>query len=311
MLETSARLLRLLSLFQSRRYWTGAALSTELGVTARTLRRDVDKLRNLGYPVHSSSGTEGGYQMGAGAAMPPLLLDDDEAVAAFVGLQQIAGAGEAAVRALVKMEQILPARLVGKVGALQSVVVTSSSSGVAVDGKLLTVLAGACRDRIGVRFRYADHGGRASVRRVEPFRLVLASGRWYLVAWDLDRDAWRTFRVDRISSRPAMEVRFVARPAPAEDLGSFVRDGYWRTVEKCRARARVALGAVEAAKRYPGGVFTAISDTECEWEVAGSCWDAVAMHLGWLGVDFNVPGPVELLEALQRLEKRYGRAALQ
>lgn len=307
MLETSTRLLRLLSLFQSRRYWTGPALAAEMGVTARTVRRDVDKLRSLGYPVDSSSGTEGGYQMGAGAQMPPLLLDDDEAVAVFVGLRQIAGVGEAAMRALGKMEQLLPARLAGRVGALQSVVVTGSA--VAVDGKLLALLAGACRDLRGVRFRYTDHGGKISARRVEPFKLVLAEGRWYLVAWDVDRQAWRTFRVDRVAGKATVEERFTAREGPAEDLRAFVREGYWRSVETCRARVRVFLSAEEASKRFPGGVFAATSDRECDWEAAASSWDRLAIHLGWMGADFTLPnGPAELVAAVRRMETRYGRA---
>ena len=308
MLETSARLLRLLSLFQSRRYWTGPALAAEMGVTARTVRRDVDKLRSLGYPVDSSSGTEGGYQMGAGAAMPPLLLDDDEAVAVFVGLRQIAGVGEAAVRALGKMEQLLPSRLAGRVGALQSVVVTGSA-GVAVDGKLLALLAGACRDLRGVRFRYTDHGGKISARHVEPFKLVLAEGRWYLVGWDMDREAWRTFRVDRMAGKATVEGRFVARAGPADDLRAFVREGYWRSLEQCRARVRFFLPAEEAGKRYPGGLFTAVSDNECDWEAAASSWDRMAIQLGWMGADFAVPdGPAELVAAVRRLEARYRRA---
>jgi predicted DNA-binding transcriptional regulator YafY len=308
MLETSARLLRLLSLFQSRRYWTGPALAAEMGVTARTVRRDVDKLRSLGYPVDSSSGAEGGYQMGAGAQMPPLLLDDDEAVAVFVGLRQIAGVGEAAVRALGKMEQLLPARLVGRVGALQSVVVTGAASA-AVDGKLLALLAGACRDLRGVRFRYTDHGGKISTRRVEPFKLVLAEGRWYLVAWDVDREAWRTFRADRIAGKATTEERFVAREGPADDLRAFVREGYWRSIETCRARVRVFLSAEEAGKRFSGGVFMAISDGECEWAAAASSWDRLALHLGWMGADFALPnGPAELVAAVRQMEARYGRA---
>jgi predicted DNA-binding transcriptional regulator YafY len=308
MLETSARLLRLLSLFQSRRYWAGAELARELEVTSRTLRRDVDKLRSLGYPVHSSSGTEGGYQMGAGAEMPPLLLDDDEAVAVFVGLQQIAGVGEAPVRALAKMEQILPARLARRVAALRAVVVTAGAADVVVDAKTLTMLAGACRDQESLRFRYSDHGGRDSARRVEPYRLVVTRGHWYLVGWDLDKGDWRTFRVDRIGARPVVGERFAGRPAPAGDLASFVSEGYWRSLEKCRARVRVTISAEEAVRRYPGGVYERIDEEACYWEAGATCWEKLAMHLGWMGADFVVEGPEELIEELRRMKERYERA---
>ena len=246
MLETSARLLRLLSLLQARRNWAGAALAAELEVTTRTLRRDVDKLRGLGYPIRSSAGTEGGYQLGAGTEMPPLLLDDEEAVAVVVGLGQIAGVGEAAARALGKIEQILPGRLAARVGALQQVVVTAGES-VAVDARVLAVLAGACRDQLALRFAYQDRGGAESGRRVEPFRLVCAQRRWYLVGWDLDRADWRTFRVDRVSRAKAGE-RFAERPGPAKDLAAFVTEGYWRRIETCRARVWVAIPVEEAAR---------------------------------------------------------------
>src|SRR6204780_503215 len=174
MLETSARLLRLLSLFQARRYWSGAELSERLEVTARTLRRDVDKLRSLGYPVNSTSGTAGGYQLGAGATLPPLLLDDDEAVAVAVGLRTaasgtVAGIEEASLRALSKLEQVLPERLRKRVTALHSSVVPMLHAGPKVDGKVLSIIAGACRDRDALRFSYRSHDGTASTRNVEPY----------------------------------------------------------------------------------------------------------------------------------------------
>lgn len=309
MLETSARLLRLLSLLQSRRCWAGPALAAEVGVTSRTLRRDVEKLRGLGYPIHSSPGADGGYQLGAGRDMPPLLLDDDEAVAVFVGLRQMAGVEEASVRALAKMEQILPGRLARRVAALQAVVVQARpAAGPRVDAKTLTLLAAACREQESLRFRYADHGGKASARRVEPYRLVYATERWYLVAWDADRGDWRTFRVDRISGRPVAGERFAARQGPARDLAAFVTEGYWRSLEKCRTRVKVMLGAEAAAARYPGGVFERIDEGSCYWEAGAPGWDRLAMHLGWMGVDFEVEGPEELLAALRVMEERYRRA---
>src|SRR5262245_23675852 len=177
MLETSARLLRLLSLFQGRKYWSGTDLAGRLEVTSRTLRRDVDKLRNLGYPIHASSGVEGGYQLGAGSTMPPLLLDDDEAVAVALGLRAAAagaiqGVEEASVRALAKIEQILPPRLARRVAALQAMIVTPDRTASAADARTLSVIAGACRDLEVLRFRYSDYTGTASARAVEPYRLV-------------------------------------------------------------------------------------------------------------------------------------------
>ncbi|HEU0120483.1 MAG TPA: YafY family protein [Bryobacteraceae bacterium] len=313
MLETSARLLQLLSLFQSRRYWTGADLAGRLSVTPRTLRRDVDKLRTLGYPIHSCPGAEGGYQMGAGRDMPPLLLDDDEAVAVFIGLRQAASGGvegveEASVRALAKMEQILPPRLGRRVAALQSVVVTQPLPEKPVDAKTLTVLAGACRDQEALKFQYFDHAGTFSERTVEPYRLVHTGRRWYLVAWDVHREDWRTFRLDRIKSRPAAGARFAARPGPAGDLASFATEGYWRSIENCRARVKFQLPMEEALRRYPGGIFTPVDTESCIWEASGTSFDRLAMHLGWMGVDFTVDGPPELLEAIGRLQDRYRRA---
>lgn len=215
MLETSARLLRLLSLLQSHREWSGSELAGRLGVTARTVRRDVDRLRELGYPVNASPGTGGGYQLGAGAELPPLLLDDEEAVAVAVGLrsaagQGIDGIGESSVRALAKLEQVLPSRLRRRVGALNAFTVPllRGPQLSAVDPGVLTELANACRDAERLRFEYRDHGGAATRRTVEPHRLVCTERRWYLVGWDVDRADWRTFRVDRVTPRPPHGPRF-------------------------------------------------------------------------------------------------------
>ncbi|MBO4275626.1 helix-turn-helix transcriptional regulator, partial [Microbispora triticiradicis] len=216
MLETSARLLRLLSLLQARRDWPGATLADQLGVSERTVRRDVDRLRELGYPVESTRGTDGGYRLVAGTAMPPLLLDDDEAVAAAIGLRAaagVAGVEEAAERAAAKLEQVLPSRLRRRVGALQthSEPVPPDRPGPAIDPAVLGVLAAACRDRERLRFDYRAHDGSSGVRIVEPYRLVSWGRRWYLVAWDTGRDDWRTFRVDRIAPRTPTGPRFPPR----------------------------------------------------------------------------------------------------
>src|SRR5579862_7093394 len=183
MLQTSARLLRLLSLFQAQRYWSGAELSVRLDVTGRTLRRDVDRLRSLGYPVHSTSGVAGGYQLGAGATLPPLLLDDDEAVAVALGLRTsavggVSGLEEASVRALLKLEQVLPPRLRGRVAAVHGFVVPLQGHGPSVDAERLSIIANSCRDHECIRFTYHDRKGAPSVRTVEPHRLVHTGYRW-------------------------------------------------------------------------------------------------------------------------------------
>ncbi len=309
MLETSARLLRLLALFQSRRYWSGADLAARLEVTPRSLRRDVDKLRSLGYPIHSSPGAGGGYQMGAGQEMPPLLLDDEEAVAVAAGLRQVAGIEEASARAMAKLDQLLPTRLQRRVAALQSAVVTAPS--VPVDAKTLALFASACRDSLTLRFRYQDHNGQATQRTVEPHRLVHTSLRWYLVAWDLARDGWRTFRLDRVAPRPATGAGFRPRPAPAADLADFVQQGYWRSRETCRARVRLLLPVEEAARRLPcaAGTLEAGGPGWCWLDTASTCWDSLAMRILWTGAAFEVDSPEELRQAFAAIAARCVTAA--
>jgi predicted DNA-binding transcriptional regulator YafY len=212
MTETSGRLLKLLSLLQTRRDWPGGELAERLGVSGRTIRRDVERLRELGYPVDAVTGPAGGYRLHAGTAMPPLLLDDDEAVAIAVGLRTAAGASvtgieETSIRALVKLEQVLPSHLRRRVNALSSVLATLPASGPMVDPEALTTIAGACRDRERLRFAYRTRDAQESRRHVEPHSLVNLGRRWYLVAWDCDRTGWRTFRVDRLELRAARAAR--------------------------------------------------------------------------------------------------------
>ncbi len=229
MLDTSARLLRLLSLLQAHRDWSGGDLADRLGVTPRTVRRDIDRLRELGYPVHSTPGTAGGYQLGAGAELPPLLLDDEEAVAVAVGLRSAAegsveGIEETSVRALAKLEQVLPHHLRRRVGALTAFTVPmpGRTGGPRVDAATLTELAHACRDCQRLRFDYVSHDGTVTRRNVEPHRLVSTQRRWYLVAWDVDRADWRTYRADRITPDPAARPA-VHAPAPASGGSRGVR----------------------------------------------------------------------------------------
>nr|WP_198535996.1 MULTISPECIES: transcriptional regulator [Pseudofrankia] len=224
----SSRMLRLLGLLQTHRYWTGVELADRLEVSARTLRRDVDRLRELGYPVLASRGVAGGYQLKAGAAVPPLLLDDEEAVAIVVGLRaavagSVAGVEEAAVRALAKVAQVIPRRLRHRADALGAYTVPVPVGGPAVDAGMLTAIALAARAEERLRFGYTDREGAATHRHVEPHRLVSLSGRWYLVGFDVDRSGWRTFRLDRITEPLTTGGRFRPRELPGGDAAAFVR----------------------------------------------------------------------------------------
>ena len=222
-MTTSTRLLRLLSLLQGRRDWTGPQLADELGVTTRTVRNDVERVRELGYPVQASPGVAGGYRLGAGTALPPLLLDHQEAIAVAVGLRvaaggAVAGVESVALAALAKLEQVMPARVRRRVRTLQQAVVMAPSLATPSDADTLSAIAAACADRERLRFGYRRHDGATTTRDTEPHRLVHEGRRWYLVAWDLDRAAWRTFRVDRIAAHPTAGPRFVPRDPPASDL---------------------------------------------------------------------------------------------
>ncbi|UYQ61338.1 helix-turn-helix transcriptional regulator [Streptomyces peucetius] len=317
MLETSARLLRLLSLLQAHREWSGADLADRLGVTPRTVRRDVDRLRELGYPVNASPGTGGGYQLGAGAELPPLLLDDEEAVAVAVGLrtaagQGIEGIGETSVRALAKLEQVLPDRLRRRVGALNSFTVPMlrGQQRSTVDAGVLTELANACRDSERLRFEYRDHGGSATRRTVEPHRLVCTERRWYLVAWDVERDDWRTFRADRIVPKPPHGPRFAPRTPPAEDLAAYVSQGVSNRAYATRAVVRLHTSAERAAE-FVGpsdGVLEPVDDGRCLLRTGAANLDVLVIHVLLMGVDFEVVEPPELTGRIRALRDRLSRA---
>jgi predicted DNA-binding transcriptional regulator YafY len=310
-LNTSARLLRLLSLFQARRYWSGADLAGRLDITARTLRRDVDRLRSLGYPVHSTTGTAGGYQLGAGANLPPLLLDDDEAVAVALGLRtaasgSVGGIEEASVRALLKLEQVLPPRLRQRVAALHGFIVPLGTRGPTVDAERLSALAGACRDLEGIRFLYHDRTGAPSGRTVEPHRLVHTGYRWYLVAWDLARKDWRTFRVDRIAGKLKTSTRFTPRKPPGGDFAAFVSKSLASVPYPIRARMTLHAPVEAIAKRLPpsAGTLEAIDERACMLHTGSHSMEGLAIHLMLLGVDFQVHEPPELIEHLRRVAER-------
>ena len=318
MLETSARLLRLLSLLQARRDWAGAELAERLGVSARTLRRDVERLRNLGYPVHATRGLAGGYRLGAGAAMPPLLLDDEEAVAVAVGLRTAASGGvvtgieEVSVRALAKLEQVLPSRLRHRVNAVAAVTVTvpMEAAGPAVDTETLTAIAAACRDHQRLRLDYRDRGGATSLRTVEPHRLVCWGRRWYLLAWDAERSSWRTFRVDRIRPRAPTGPRFVPRDLPDADVAAWISRSVWSAGWRYWARVRLHAPAEAVAERIPPGVglLEAVDERSCLLATGAETLETLAVHLGMLGVDFQVSEPPELVDHVRMLADRYRRA---
>jgi predicted DNA-binding transcriptional regulator YafY len=315
MLETSARLLRLLSLLQSRRDWSGPELADRLSVTTRTIRNDIDKLRSLGYPVNATPGVAGGYRLGAGANLPPLLLDDDEAVAVAVGLRtaaggSVAGIEETSVSALAKLEQVLPSRLRHRVNALQTSTVPVGGAGPTVDPAVLTVIAATCRDHERLRFDYSSHDGTESTRTVEPHRLAHTGRRWYLVAWDVDRDDWRAFRVDRIAPRTPTGPRFTPREPPDGDVASFVTRGANSAFWKYRIRVKLHAPAEVVAPRVPPPVRVEPVDDRTSILHAGSdTLDLVAVYIGMLDVDFDVVDPPELVDHLRKLADRYLRAA--
>ena len=315
MLETSARLLRLLSLLQARRDWTSAQLAARLGVTTRTIRNDVGRLRDLGYPIEARQGVAGGYRLGPGGALPPLLLDDDEAVAVAIGLRtaasgSIAGIEETSVRALAKLQQVLPVRLRHRVSAFRSYALPMPARGAQVDPEVLTVIASACRDHERLRFDYVAHSGTSTRRSVEPYRLVNDRRRWYLVAWDLDRDAWRTFRVDRIEPRTPAGPRFTPRELPPdEEITAQVARGVGEATWRYRARVIVHAPAAHVRNRLPIPVkIEPYGEDRCVFEPGSDHPEMLALCLGLLDADFTIVDSPELVDALRTLAARYQRA---
>lgn len=323
MKETSARLLRLLTLLQTRREWSGAELAKRLGVTTRTVRRDVDKLRALDYPVRATSGTAGGYQLRPGAELPPLLLDDDEAVAVAISLRTAAGGGvadigETALQALVKLEQVLPSRLRHRVNAMR--VATVDTPGNDVSLEVLTSVAMACRDRQRLRFDYTvapqaalrntSAYGEERQREVEPHQLVTWGKRWYLVAWDVARDDWRSFRVDRMRPKVPLGARFTPREIPGEDAAAFVAARIAR-MWPFQASVRLPVPAddekVRALVTY--GTIEKIDDGSCRLIIGADSPQSLAFLLSLLEIDFVVESSIELAEALRHVAERFQRAA--
>jgi len=317
MLSTSERLLRVLTLLESRRDWSGADLAERLDVTTRTIRNDMVRLRTLGYPVGAAPGVAGGYRLGAGAALPPLLLDDDEAVAVAVALRSSAGGGvagieETSVRALVKLEQVLPTRLRRRVNALQAYTVpVAFSSGPNVEPQLLSTIAAACRDAEVLRIDYRKHDGTESTRSVEPYRLVHLGRRWYLVAFDRDRRAWRTFRVDRLQLRTPNGPRFTPREPPAEDIGEYVMRNVRSVPMTYQARVVVHAPASLITERIPRGIVVEpVDDGTCVVYASANTIEMLALYLGMMDADFTVTEPPELVARLRKLSERFKAAVV-
>ena len=314
MLPTAPRLLRLLSLLQARRFWSGADLAERLEVTARTLRRDIDRLRALGYPVHGAAGVAGGYQLGAGAALPPLQLDDDEALAVSIALgtaatSNVHGIDEADLRALVKLEQVLPPHVRRRSDALRATLVLHRPAA-DVSASLLARGAGGGRDHVGVGCGFAVGGGNTRQRRVEPVGLVHASARWYLVAWDTDRDDFRTFRVDRFTSTPELGARFAPRPPPeGGDLRRYVSRALSTAPYEARASVIVhtPLEAMQRRVSAAEGLLEPIDAERCRLRAGASTPAHILAWLLMLGVDFEVEEPAELIEHVRLMRARLGR----
>jgi predicted DNA-binding transcriptional regulator YafY len=315
MLETSARLLKLLSLLQTHRGWSGTELAERLDVTTRTVRRDVERLRELGYPVHAVQGTSG-YQLGAGASLPPLLLDDDEAVAVAVGLRtaaggSVAGIEETSLRALTKLEQVLPSRLRHRVNTLNTATVRVGGTGPAVDPDTLMTIADACRRHERLRFDYTSPRGGGTTRTAEPHSLVSFGRHWYLVAWDTDRDDWRTFRVDRLSPRTPAGPRFAPRPPPDGDVAAYL--SHQLSSRTWPVQATVTLhepADAIAARIWPGmGVVEAVDDRSCLLHVGADTPCSLVWMITSVDADFTLTsGPPELAEAFRAQAARCARA---
>ena len=305
--KTSGRLLSLLSLLQTRRDWPAPLLAERLDVSTRTVRRDVDRLRELGYPIQTLKGPDGGYRLGAGAELPPLLFDDEQAVAIAVALQTAittSGVGEAAARALTTIRQVMPARLRHRIDALQVTAVPGSAP--PIDVRVVMELGAAVRAGHVLRFDYV--GAR---RRAEPHHLVTWGGRWYLVAWDLDRDDWRIFRVDRIEPRTPTGPRFTPRHLP--DVAAFVTGrfkgsdgaGDW----PCRGEVILRMPASSAARFAGDGIVEELGPDRCRLVLGAWSWAGLAGSIGRFDADIEVVGPPELADAFARLARRYADAS--
>jgi predicted DNA-binding transcriptional regulator YafY len=312
MLKTSARLLRLLWLLQSRRYWSGAELSERVEVDARTVRRDIDRLRELGYAVEASPGLGGGYQLKAGSSLPPVILDDEEAVAVAVAVRAAASSigqmEETAVRLLAKLDQLLPSRLRKRASALHSVTLSLARPETAPSIDLLTQIAGACRDHMKLRLKYRDRVGNVTSRSIEPLRLAHTGRLWYIVAWDSQRGDWRTFRMDRVERLVSSGPQFRPRDFPG-DIAEYVSRSIRQVPYRYRMRVKLQGSVTELAKRIPSwcGVLEALDEASCTLSTGADSIEALAAQVVLTGADFDIlDAPeevVELREIAARLER--------
>lgn len=329
---TSSRLLTLLSLLQARRDWPGATLAERLDVTPRTVRRDVDRLRELGYPVRAFKGPDGGYRLDAGTELPPLLFDDDQAVALAVALQLAAtsgaGIGEAAARALNTVRQVMPARLRHRVDAVQVTPLARRGTSDVAPAVLLAITA-AIRAHEVLRFDYAA-GDRSTAagpspahtpvqdlappRRAEPHHLLTRNGRWYLLAWDLDRGDWRTYRADRLTPRLPTGPRFTPRPVPSGDVATFVDSAFKGSTTgsstwPCTGTVELALPAAEVAPFAHDGVVEALGPQRCRLTLGAWSWVGLAGAVARYDADVLTASPPELARAFHSLAERFATAA--
>ncbi|WP_405720363.1 WYL domain-containing protein [Streptomyces sp. NBC_01537] len=318
--KTSARLLSLLSLLQARRDWPGSLLADRLDVSPRTVRRDVDRLRELGYPIVAFKGPDGGYRLDAGAELPPLLFDDEQAVALAIALQiaTATGAGieEAAARALTTVRQVMPARLRHRIDTLQVTAVerTAIRPNPQVGSSVIMTLSAAVHAREVLRFDHTpvkDSPG-PSARRVEPHHLVTWGGRWYLVAWDLDREDWRTFRADRITPRTPTGPRFTPRELPGGDVAAFVTSRFQGSAGSggwpCRGEVILDLPAAAVSRHIRDGVVEELGPDRCRLILGSWSWPGLAAAIGSFDAGFEVVGPAELKDAVACLARRYANA---
>lgn len=322
---TTTRLLTLLSLLQTQRDWPGSLLASRLGVSARTIRRDIDRLRGMGYSIQATLGPSGGYRLRAGSELPPLLFDDDQAVALAVALQTVSVSGvgieEAAIRALATIRQVMPSRLRHRLESLDVVSVAAApgeAERVNVSADVLISLVRTIRAKEVLRFDYAARGERAGdattrpPRRVEPHHIVTARGKWYLLAWDLERGDWRLFSADRLTPRTPTGPRFAPRSVPGGDVDEFVSARFkGADVNEWSCRGSVILDApMRDVLPFAGdGTVRPLGDDRCILESGSWSWGSLAASFGRFEVPMEVVGPAELVDAFATLSKRYAETA--
>jgi predicted DNA-binding transcriptional regulator YafY len=326
-MTTTSRLLGLLSLLQTRRDWPGSVLASRLEVSDRTVRRDIDRLREMGYRIQATMGPDGGYRLDAGSELPPLLFDDEQAVAVALALQASpamgAGIHEAATRALATIRQVMPSRIRHRLDAIEVTSVGRPGDAAPVDVPLdvVVTVANAIRDRETLRFDYAavdgedaaaDDAGQALLppRRVEPHHLVASHGRWYLVGWDLDREDWRLHRIDRIRPRTPGGRRFTPRTVPGGDVDAFVSArfrGSHVDAWPCRGTVVLHLPARDVLPFAGDGTVAAVDEGSCTLEAGSWSWGSLAASFGRFEAPMEVVGPPELAAAFATLAERFAR----